>query len=176
MFTAGISIVTGLVIGLLPGYRATQLDLVSSLKTRDTDVGRGPRRFITRDILVVGQIAISVLLLIVAGLFVRSLQNAQRIELGFERDNRLLATIDLAPARHSEEEGRQFQVRLLSELTAIPGVAAAASATAHAPLGPGYPATAWCGLRVSPPCPTTSGPWRSSTRWAPGTSIRWGPL
>ena len=157
VFTAVISIVTGLVIGLLPAYRATQLDLVSSLKTRDTDVGRGPRRFITPDILVVGQIAISVLLLIVAGLFVRSLQNAQRIELGFERDNRLLATIDLAPARHTEDEGRQFQVRLLSELNSLPGVVSA-SATAHAPLGPGYLGDGKVYIDGAPPVPEEQRP------------------
>jgi macrolide transport system ATP-binding/permease protein len=137
LFTALISVLTGLVIGLLPAWQATQLDLVSSLTTRDANVGSRPRRFITRDTLVVGQIAVSVLLLIGAGLFIRSLQNASRTDLGFERDNRLLAAIDLAPARYTEEEGRQFQVRLLRELNSLPGVVSA-SATAHAPLGPGY--------------------------------------
>ncbi len=137
LFTAGISAVTGLLIGLFPAYRATQVDLVSSLKTRDADVGRGRRRFITRDILVVGQLAVSVLLLIVGGLFIRSLQHAQRIDLGFERDNRVLAAIDLVPARYSEDEGRRFQARLLGDVKSLPGVVSA-SATAHAPLGPGY--------------------------------------
>jgi predicted permease len=156
LFTAGVSIVTGLLIGLVPGYRATKVDLVSSLKTRDADGGRG-RRFITRDLLVIGQLAVSVLLLIVAGLFVRSLQNAQLIEPGFERDNRLLAAIDLAPTRHTEDEGRRFQARLMSELAAIPGVAAA-SATAHAPLGPGYLGDGKVQIEGAPPLPDAQRP------------------
>ena len=137
LFTAGVSILAGLVIGVAPGYRATKIDLVSSLKTRDADPGHRRRRFLTRDLLVVGQLAVSVLLLVVAGLFIRSLQNAQAIEPGFDRDGRLLAAIDLAPARYTEEQGRRFQDRLFRELAGIPGVTSA-SATAHAPLGPGY--------------------------------------
>jgi macrolide transport system ATP-binding/permease protein len=137
LFTLGISVLTGVLIGFFPAYRATKLDLASSLKTRDASAGHSRRWFNTRDVLVAGQLAVSVLLLIIAGLFVRSLQQAQQIDLGFQPDNRLLATVDLGPAKYSEDEGRRFQARLLSDVRSLAGVVAA-TATAHAPLGPGY--------------------------------------
>jgi macrolide transport system ATP-binding/permease protein len=156
-FTAAISILTGLVIAVLPAYRATQLDLVSSLKTGEADLARGRWPFTTRDVLVAGQLAVSVLLLIVAGLFIRSFQNAERIELGFERDNRLLAAIDLGPARYSEEESRQFQARLFRDLNSVAGVVSA-SATAHAPLGPGYLGDGKVYIEGAPPLPDEQRP------------------
>ena len=92
---------------------------------------------LTRDVLVVGQVAVSLVLLITAGLCMRSLQQAQRIDVGFDTENRLLATIDVGRAGYSQERGVSFQSRMLENVRALPGVVAA-SFTAHPQLGPGY--------------------------------------
>jgi len=102
------------------------------------DVGFGGRsRLLARDALVVGQIAVSLLLLIMAGLFVRSLGKAQQINLGFDPTNRLLASADTFLARYSDEQSRAFDKRLLEEVRSMPGVIDVSS-TAFAPLSGGY--------------------------------------
>jgi predicted permease len=136
LFTLAASLGTGLLVGILPTLRSVRQDLTSALKSGDTGTARRGR-MLTRDVLVVGQVAVSLVLLITAGLCMRSLQQAQRIDLGLDTENRLLATIDVGRAGYSEERGVSFQSRLLEDVSALPGVVAA-SFTAHPQLGPGY--------------------------------------
>lgn len=137
LFTLVVSVGTGLLLGILPIIRSIKQDLTSALKHGDAGTRRTRTRMLARDVLVVGQIAVSVVLLIAAGLCVRSLLQAQHINVGFDPDNRLLATVDVGRAGYSQEQGVTFQARLLEEVRALPGIVAA-SFTAHPQLGPGY--------------------------------------
>jgi predicted permease len=137
LFTLVVSFGTGLLLGILPTLRSVKQDLTSALKSGDTGTGRTRTGMLARDILVVGQVAVSLVLLITAGLCMRSLQQAQRINVGFDPENRLLATIDVGRAGYSQEQGVRFQSRLLEDVRSLPGVVAA-SFTAHPQLGPGY--------------------------------------
>jgi predicted permease len=136
LFTLAVSLGAGLLLGILPTLRSVRQDLTSALKSGDTGSGR-TSRMLTRDVLVVGQVAVSVVLLIAAGLGMRSFHQAQRIDLGFDPENRLLATIDIGRAGYSQEQGVSFQSRLLEDVRSLPGVVSA-SFTAHPQLGPGY--------------------------------------
>ena len=89
LFTLGISLVSGVLFGIAPALRATQTDLTSALKEKST---RGRKsRFNLGSALVVAQVAVSLVLLVGAGLFARSLMKLQQEDLGFNRDNVLLA-------------------------------------------------------------------------------------
>jgi predicted permease len=114
--------VTGLVFALIPALQSSKPDLVSSLRGG----GRwSVTRAMGRDLFVGSQIAMSALLLLVAGLLVRSLQRSLDVDLGFRHEDVVLATTDLAPHDYDEERGRAYYERLLAESKAIPGVRAA---------------------------------------------------
>jgi predicted permease len=136
IFALGASLTTGLLFSVLPAFRSTKLDLTGALKAGDAGFG-GRTGMLGRDALVIGQIAVSLLLLIMAGLFVRSLGKAQQINLGFDPTNRLLASADTFLARYSDEQSRAFDARLLEEVRSMPGVIDVSS-TAFAPLSGGY--------------------------------------
>jgi predicted permease len=125
-FTAAVSIVTGLVFGLAPAVHTTRFSIFPALKgTRATDVDavRG-WRFRPRlgHVLVVAQIALSLVLLVGAGLFTRTVSNLRSTELGFNRDGLLLATMATARARYSDDAVKTFYGDLRSRLQQIPGV------------------------------------------------------
>ena len=136
LFTFAVSLGTGFLLGIVPTLWSVKQDLTSALKSGDAGTV-GTNRMLTRDVLVVGQLAVSLVLLITAGVCVRSLQHAQRIDVGFDPENRLLAAIDIGRAGYSQERGASFQSRPLENVRALPGVVAA-SFTAHPQLGPGY--------------------------------------
>jgi predicted permease len=137
MFTLGASLATGILFSTLPAFRSTKLDVTRMLKAGDASLGESRTRMMGRDALVVGQIAVSLLLLIMGGLFVRSLEKAQQINSGFDPTNRLLASADTFLARYSDEQSRAFDARLLEEVGSTPGVIDVSS-TAFAPLSGGY--------------------------------------
>ncbi len=137
MFTLGASLATGILFSTLPAFRSTKLDVNRMLKAGDASLGESRTRMMRRDVLVVGQIAVSLLLLIMGVLFVRSLEKAQQINLGFDPTNRLLASADTFLARYSDEQSRAFDARLLEEVRSMPGVIDVSS-TAFAPLSAGY--------------------------------------
>ncbi len=132
LFAVGLSLATGVVFGLVPALQATKANLASAL--RDETGGTGTGRHFLRGGLVVGQIAISVLLLVGAGLFLRSLMNADAIDPGFDPEGVLMASVDLRLAGYSDEEGRAFFETLSSRLASHPGVQAA-SLGSNLPLG-----------------------------------------
>src|ERR1700682_3045871 len=92
MFSVGISLASGILFGVAPAIRATRTDLTPALKEKSTHGRRG--RFNLGSALVVSQVAVSLVLLVGAGLFARSLIKLQQADLGFNRDNVLLASID----------------------------------------------------------------------------------
>ena len=132
-FTLGISVLTGVLAGLAPGWHATRPRLVAALK--DDVPGRsGSSRVLLRRLLVVGQVALSLLLVIGAALFVRSLANLRSLDAGFRRDQTVIASVD--PGRNGYKGQRlyDFYERLRAEVERLPGVRSAALASIT-PLG-----------------------------------------
>ena len=121
-FAAGLSILTGVLFGLFPALHATRADLVTTLRSNSGKHSstRGAVQF--RSSLVTAQIALSMALLIGAGLFVRSLLNVSRVNLGLSIEN--VVTFSVSPERngYTREQSRQFFQRAEESLGAIPGV------------------------------------------------------
>ncbi len=128
-----ITLLTAVIFGLTPALRASKPELVAALK----DEGRGATAASSklRNALVVAQVALSLVALICAGLFLRSLQNAQTMELGFAAPEKvLLVSTDLNLAGLDETKGLATVDRLLETVRALPGVEAASFST-MVPLG-----------------------------------------
>lgn len=119
-FTALLSFATAIAFSLTPALQASKTDLVTSLK--DGTPGSGPRRSLLQSGLVVAQIALSLVLLIGAGLAIRTMRTAITLDRGFDADNLVLMSMDLTIRRYSESEGRAFYEELLKRVDALPGV------------------------------------------------------
>jgi predicted permease len=130
-FSLLLTLVTGVVFGLGPALRSTRPELVPALKDEATG---GRRRTRVRALLVSGQVAMTVLLLVAAGLFLRALVNARSIDPGFNPDGVITMSIDLDLHGYDEDEGKRFFRDLRAELATIPGVEAS-SVAALLPLG-----------------------------------------
>jgi putative ABC transport system permease protein len=120
VFTLIISFITGALFGLAPALQASKVDLIPALKD-EAGLG-GYRRSRFRNGLVVAQVALSLLLLIAAGLIVRSLQKTQMIGPGFEVENRITMSVDLSLQGYDEARGREFYKQLISRVESLPGV------------------------------------------------------
>ena len=123
-FTFALSILTGLFFGLAPALQASRQDLVSSLKD-EVSAAWGRRRFSLRNLLVVAQVGLSLVLLIGAGLFLRSLNTAQRINPGFDAEKILNAQLNINLLRYTTNQGREFYRRVIDQVEALPGVESA---------------------------------------------------
>jgi predicted permease len=120
-----LSLVTGLLFGLAPALQSTRVDLMAALKrTRAGQPGshRSFPRASLSQMLVVTQIGLSLLMLVAAGLFVRTLSNLQSIQLGFNRDNVLLFRMNARQVGHQDPEIITFYSDLQKRFSAIPGV------------------------------------------------------
>jgi macrolide transport system ATP-binding/permease protein len=120
-----LSFLTGLLFGLAPALQSTRVDVILALK--ESRAGQPAARHTAwrislSQILVMSQIAISLLLLVAAGLFVRTLANLESVELGFNRENVLLFQVDARKAGHKDPEIAVFYGDLRKRLGAIPGV------------------------------------------------------
>ncbi|MEO8633670.1 MAG: ABC transporter permease [Gemmatimonadales bacterium] len=122
-FALLLSIVTGLLVGLAPALQASRPELLSALK--DNTGGSLSPRSRLRGGFVIGQAALSILLLVMAGLFLRSLQRASSIDLGFGARNGLVLATDLGLAAYDEARVQRFQHELLHRSRTLPGVTAA---------------------------------------------------
>jgi predicted permease len=129
LFTLGIALTTGLLFGLAPAVQSSRPNLVTELKENPSAPASSRRLFSLRNMLVATQIALSLVALIGAGLFLRSLQNAQRIRPGFDMDRIAVMSFDLGAQGYTEERGRQFQQRVLEQVAAVPGVESATLAS-----------------------------------------------
>jgi len=123
-FTVVLSVITGVLFGLAPALRASRPDLVPTLKDETHSFAVKNRRLSMRNLLVVSQVAVSLVLLIGAGLFVRSLINSQRAEPGFETERIGTATFNLEVAYRDDVDAREFMRRLTERLEVYPGVEA----------------------------------------------------
>ena len=129
LFTLGVSLLTGVLFGLAPAVQSSRPDLVVELKEKTSAPAGSNRLFSLRNLLVAAQVALSLVALVGAGLFLRSLQNAQRINPGFDVEHLATLSFDLGAQGYTEERGRQFQQRVLERAASIPGVQTAALAS-----------------------------------------------
>jgi predicted permease len=127
-FALAAVLFTGLIVGMLPALKVARSDINSVLREGGRGSSDGPRRNIVRSTLVVAQLAGSMLLLIVAGLFIRSLGKAQQLYLGFNPDHILDLSIDVQQAGLNETRGREFYRQIDQRIGALPGVVSVAQA------------------------------------------------
>jgi predicted permease len=120
--TMVISVLTGVIFGILPALRTSGVAPVAVLKEDTGSASGGQRKARLASGLVVAQISLSLLLLICAGLFIRSFMSAQQINLGFSPHNVLIASYDLFTAGYSDEKGAEFDRQLVAKLEALPGM------------------------------------------------------
>jgi predicted permease len=125
LVTMLVSIFTAAVAGIIPALRASDLSPVSVLKDESLSTSGGLSKSRLTSGLVVAQIALSLLLLSCAGLFVRSLQNAQASDPGFDPNHVLLVSFDLDPMGYSTAAGIEFHRQLLARVQQLPGVLSA---------------------------------------------------
>ncbi|MEJ7812522.1 MAG: ABC transporter permease [Gemmatimonadaceae bacterium] len=129
-FALLLAVVTGVTFGLAPALRAARPDLALAIKGSP---GRAGARSGLRSSLVVAQVALSFLLLVGAGLFVRTLQRVRALPMGFDVDHVLVLSLDLRPYGYTDSTGTPFYRELLGRVRALPGVRSA-SLDADAPL------------------------------------------
>jgi len=133
-WTLLLTFVTSLLFGLAPALEASKPDLVPALKDEAGADTRRKRRLNLRGGLVVAQVAISLVLLICAGLFARSLQELQAVDPGFRAENGLTLSFELEPHGYDKTRGEEFMRQLLERVAALPGVQSV-SAVNYLPLG-----------------------------------------
>jgi predicted permease len=122
LFAAALAIATGFVFGLAPALSSTRVPVIAALQRQLVTVGRA-RQLTLRNLLVVTQVALSLLLLIVSGLFVRSLQRAAGIDTGYDTRNVVVANVDASMlVGRDTERGQVLLQSILERLRAIPGV------------------------------------------------------
>jgi predicted permease len=140
-FTAGLALFTGILFGLAPAIQASKPDVVPVLKNELVPMGAGRRGLAglvsVRQILVVTQVALSLISLVAAGLFLRSLRDSQRIDPGFETGGVLVMTFNLGREGYTPERGQVFYDQIAERAARLPGVRGAALAS-NPPLAGGF--------------------------------------
>jgi putative ABC transport system permease protein len=147
-FTVGLSLLTGILFGLMPALQLSKADVQAVLRDEGRGSAGGRRRNLLRGLLVISQVALSLILLIGAGLLMRSFVSLQGVNVGFNPRNLLVMNIALPPSRYSTSaQVSGFFDRLLEQATVMPGVRSAAVSSGlplrparYSPLLPeGYP-------------------------------------
>jgi len=121
-FTLAVSVLTGVIFGLAPALQSSRPDLVPTLKGEMSAASAGRRRPNLRNLFVVTQVALSLMLLVSAGLLVKSLRNAQTMNPGFRTDHLLMASVNVGLHGYDEARGRRFYKQLGERLQSLPGV------------------------------------------------------
>jgi predicted permease len=136
-FTLGLTILTGLLFGLAPAAQATRPDLIPALKQETASPSGRSRRWELRRLLVVLQVALSLVLLVGAGLFVRSLRNLRAVDDGYHTDQVVTMALDPAQSGYKIEQLRSFYAQLSERVAALPGVKSV-TYTRNLPMGGGF--------------------------------------
>jgi putative ABC transport system permease protein len=124
-FTFALTLLTGIVFGLVPALEAARFDLNDSLKEGGKNIGGGSRSHRLRNLFVVTQVALALVLLVGAGLFMKSLSRLQSVDPGFNPNNLLTMRISLPERKYdTDPKVMDFFSRSLAQLRALPGVAA----------------------------------------------------
>ena len=126
-FTAGVSIVTGLIFGLAPAFHSSKTDLVESLKDGGRGTSEGAKRNRMRSILAVSELAVAVVLLVIAGLLIKSLWRLQNVSSGLQPENVMTFNLALPEAKYKADRQAQFFSDLKTRLESSPGVQSASS-------------------------------------------------
>lgn len=138
LFTGGLAIVTGLLFGIAPALQASGADVLSTLKNELVPAGGGrrggPR---LRQLLVIAQVAASLIALVAAAMFLRGLREAQSIDPGFETEGVLIANVNLGREGYTPERGQIYYQQVAERLRGVPGVQHAAVAQ-NAPFAGGF--------------------------------------
>jgi putative ABC transport system permease protein len=125
-FTAGISLLTGLVFGLAPAIQITGANFVDALKEGSLSMTAGRGRHRLRSSLMIVELALALVLLVSSGLLIRSLVRLQNVDPGFDPHNILAADLDLPDKTYTNAKQEQFAKELLPKIAALPGVQSAA--------------------------------------------------
>jgi putative ABC transport system permease protein len=128
LFSIVLSLITGLVFGVAPALKASRPGLVPALKEASSEGNDGGRRYDLQKLLVIGEVALAVLLLVPAGLFVRSLRAARAIDPGFDAEKLVSAPLDINLLRYTNEQGREFYRTIVERVERLPGVESGAIA------------------------------------------------
>ena len=124
-FTLGLSVLTGIVFGLVPALEATRFDLHGSLKEGGKNIGGGTGGHRLRSLFVVTQVALALVLLVGAGLLLKSFRRLQAVDTGFNANNLLAMRVNLLQGKYQTEQKRiDFFKRAIEQMKAIPGVEA----------------------------------------------------
>jgi putative ABC transport system permease protein len=127
LFALGTTVVTVLLFGLLPAWQASRADVTHAIKAGGAgSIGRGTQALSLRTLLIVAETALALVLLVGAGLMLRSVRNLQTTGLGFEPDGVITASVAAPSARYDNAHATQLLTQLLDRLRAQPGVQAAA--------------------------------------------------
>ena len=130
LFTLAVSVVTGLLFGVAPAWQVSKMDLNEGLKESSRGGTDSPRRHQVRALLVVSEVALSLVLLVGAGLMIRSFSRLLAVDPGFKADHVLTAFVSLPVSKYPKrEEQTAFFDRLLERLRNVPGVSAAGVVT-----------------------------------------------
>ena len=121
-FTAGVSLLTGLVFGMVPAFQASRTELTESLKEGGRSGSGGARRNWMRSALVVSELAVAVILLVGAGLLIQSLWRLQKVDSGLQPDHVLTFTVSISDVKYPSEQQSQFFQQLRTKLESLPGV------------------------------------------------------
>jgi putative ABC transport system permease protein len=126
-FTLGVSLLTGLIFGLAPAFHSSKTELVESLKEGGRGTSEGARRNRVRNVLVVTELAIAVVLLVGAGLLIQSLWRLRNVNSGLQPQNVLTFNVGLPEVKYNTDKQSQFFVDLKSRLESMPGVQSAST-------------------------------------------------
>ena len=122
MYIAAIALAAGVIVGILPAFRASRTNLNDALREGGRGMADGSRSLRLRAVLVVSQVAVSLVLLVAAGLLVRSVRQAKSIDLGFDHRNVLNLSMDVSQQGIDEERGRAFYREVQERVRNLPGV------------------------------------------------------
>jgi predicted permease len=123
--TLAVTVLTGLLFGLAPALKATRFDLIPALKNDAAGPAGSMRKWELRRLLVILQVALSLVLLVCGGLFVRSLQNLKAVDHGYTSDQIVAMSLALGRSGYTTDQQRSFYQQLSERLTALPGVKSA---------------------------------------------------
>jgi predicted permease len=133
-FTLVVSVLTGVIFGLAPALQASNPDVVPVLKGETPTAGHGWRRLTLRNLLVISQVALALVVLVCGALFIKSARNARAIDPGFTTSNVLAVSMNPSLLGYTEEQSKQFYRQLVERVEALPGVESA-SVSSLLPLG-----------------------------------------
>jgi predicted permease len=136
-FMVGVTLLTGLLFGLAPAVQATRPDLIPALKNEIVTVSGGGRKWEMRRLLVILQVALSLTLLVMAGLFARSLRNLKAVDYGYDANQVVTLALDPSQNGYKLDQLRNFYSQLNERVSALPGVKSV-TYTRNLPFGGGY--------------------------------------